>query len=160
MSCVSLGDMGLWVSASLQEATPVTVLFLSVLSPSNGPTEHPGDPTHGQPAGGHMGPATPREPEWEHPRLQGKLSCVGGLFFQLTVPRGPEGFDCTLAAHWTAVSPQHMHSMDAGPSAWSRLGGDSIREKSCSEKSHTGSGRLCAQPQRSTKEPDLFRGTC
>lgn len=69
MSRVSLEDMGLWVSASLQEATPVTLLFLSVLSPSDGPTECPGDPTHGQPAGGHMGPTAPREPEWEHPGL-------------------------------------------------------------------------------------------
>lgn len=81
--------MGLWVSASLQEATPVTLLFLSVLSPSDGPAECPGDPTHGQPAGGHMGPSTPREPEWEHPGLQGKFSCVAGLFFQLTVCPGP-----------------------------------------------------------------------
>lgn len=79
---------------------------VSFLSPSDGPTERPGDPPHGQPAGGHMGPTTPREPEWEHPGLQGKISCMTGLFLPAhCVPRAPKG----LAAHWlycrTAVCP-------------------------------------------------------
>lgn len=92
----------------------------------------------------------PPPPESQNGNIQGyKASCHSwlGSSSNSLCARGPEGFGRPLAARWTAVSPQHMHSMDAGPSAWSRLGGDSIGEKGCSEKSHTGSGQLCAQPQ-------------
>lgn len=53
----------------------------SLRSPGRGPAAHPGEPAHRQPAGGHMGPAATREPEREHPGLQGKaLTCTVWLF--------------------------------------------------------------------------------
>lgn len=62
-----------WVGPGwLPQALPVTATFYSVLSPSDGPAERPGDPAHSQPAGGHVGPSAPGEPEREHTGLQGK----------------------------------------------------------------------------------------
>ena len=43
-----------------------------------------------------MGPTTPREPEWEHPGLQGKFSCMIGLL-QFPVCPAPKGFGCVQA---------------------------------------------------------------
>ncbi|KAL4668970.1 hypothetical protein H8959_007524 [Pygathrix nigripes] len=56
-------------------STPVEV-FVGEAAPAMSPAERAGDPAHGQPAGGHVGPTAPGEPEWEHPRLQDLL--LGG----------------------------------------------------------------------------------
>lgn len=52
-------------------------LSCSLPSPGHGPAERAGEPAHSQPAGGHLGPAAPREPERERPGLQGNAPSHG-----------------------------------------------------------------------------------
>lgn len=54
-----------------------SLLCCSLPSPGLGPAERPGEPAHGQPAGGHVGPAAAREPERKHPGLQGNALSHG-----------------------------------------------------------------------------------
>lgn len=87
-------------------AISAALLCRSLPSPGHGPAERPGDPTHSQPAGGHVGAATAREPEREHPRLQGNALSYGltppssSLVGQESGlhPQSSRGFSGTLAA--------------------------------------------------------------
>lgn len=63
----------------------------SLPSPCHGPAERPGEPAHGQPAGGHLGPAAAREPERERPRLQGKAPSHGLAVSSRSPERQDEG---------------------------------------------------------------------
>lgn len=73
-----------------------------------------------------MGPTTPREPEWEHPGLQGKFSCMAGRFFQLIVCPGPRRLWMHTGYMLVNCVPNSIcTAWKQAPSAWSRLGGNS-----------------------------------
>ena len=89
-------------------------------SPRPGPAARAREPAHGQPAGGHVGAAAAREPERDHPGLQGKPLA------QRALPPGHRGTTprvawSALPATWglgpaaLCVLRQHAAALTLGP---------------------------------------------